>query len=76
MIECIGDSFNHKAKFILYNFLRDTAVNFKTQQCFIHYYLVIEHLQEAWKAYQKAKSNRMKFLVFRWDFEVENMIEY
>ena len=70
------DRYENKAKAILHLFLQHTAVNFETQQWFIRFIKIIEKLQNGWKNYQRAKANRMKFLLFKWDYELENMIEY
>ena len=76
VVSLTTESYEHRAKIILYKFLQHTSINFETQQWFIHYMKTVEKLQESWKNYQKAKANRMRFLSFKWDYEMENMIEY
>ena len=73
----INNTCKERAKKILFDFLKHTSENhYYVQQKFVNYYLGVEKLQNWWHSYKKIKANRMQFLVFKWEYEFENMVEF
>jgi hypothetical protein len=76
MAMSMNDALKQRSKVIFADFLQESAISFFTLQRFLSYIKVVLRLQECWKKYQDTKQNRMKFLTFKWDYELEIMSEY
>jgi len=70
------DSIDLRSKNIIVDFLDKSNKNFLIFKNFLRYVQTVLKLQRKWQKYQEKKKNRMKFLIFKWDYELENMIEY
>jgi hypothetical protein len=57
-------------------FITHTAEIFSIRTKFIEYTQTALKVQGRWHKYQEVKKNRMKFLMFRFEYELENMIEH
>lgn len=76
MAMSMNDALKERSKGILVDFLQDSAINYFTHQKFLSYIKVVLRLQGCWQKYQETKENRMKFLKFKWDYELEIMYEF
>lgn len=72
----IHDTYRERAKDIMLDFLTSCANKYDIHNQFLKFINIILSLQKSWRKYQEQKANRMKFLVFKWDYELEHMIEF
>lgn len=70
------DSLENKAKNILQKYMESSSNKFHIQQRFLEYITTVLKVQKIWNVYQEKKRERIKFLTFKFDYELENMIDF